>query len=42
MQEARDDVVFARYHGDEAFVALTALADGKGGAMRGKQHDGER
>ncbi|HXT19643.1 MAG TPA: tetratricopeptide repeat protein [Thermoanaerobaculia bacterium] len=37
MQEARDDVVFARYHGDEAFVALTGLADGKGGAMRGRQ-----
>ena len=34
MQEARDDVVFARYHQDEAFVALTGLADGKGGAMR--------
>ncbi len=46
MQEARDDVVFARYHQDESFVALTALADGKGGAMRGRQHapgsDGER
>src|SRR5262245_7407716 len=38
MQEARDDVVFARYHQDESFVALTALADGKGAAMRGKQH----
>jgi tetratricopeptide (TPR) repeat protein len=34
MQEARDDVVFARYHQDPSFVELTALADGKGGALR--------
>jgi tetratricopeptide (TPR) repeat protein len=27
MTEARDDVVFARYHQDPEFVALTALAD---------------
>ncbi|HXT21173.1 MAG TPA: tetratricopeptide repeat protein [Thermoanaerobaculia bacterium] len=42
MQEARDDVVFASLHQDPTFVALTALADGKGGAMRGRQHSGER
>jgi tetratricopeptide (TPR) repeat protein len=35
MQEARDDVVFERYHHDPEFVRLTALADGMGGAMRG-------
>jgi tetratricopeptide (TPR) repeat protein len=36
MQEARDDIVFARYHQDPAFVELTAMADGMGGAMRGR------
>jgi tetratricopeptide (TPR) repeat protein len=36
MQEARDDVVFERYHRDPAFVKLTALADGMGGAMPSK------
>lgn len=35
MQEARDDIVFARYHQDPAFVELTKMADGMGAsAMR--------
>jgi tetratricopeptide (TPR) repeat protein len=33
MQEARDDIVFVRYHQDPAFVTLTGLADGMGAAM---------
>ena len=30
MTEARDDIVFARYHQDPVFVELTSLADSDG------------
>ena len=30
MLEARDDIVFARYHQDPVFVRLTSLADTDG------------
>ncbi|MEM7050718.1 MAG: tetratricopeptide repeat protein [Acidobacteriota bacterium] len=36
MQEARDDIVFAAYHDDPEFIALTALADGLGAAAGGR------
>jgi tetratricopeptide (TPR) repeat protein len=35
MQEARDDIVFARYHQDPAFVELTAMAVRHGGMRSG-------
>jgi tetratricopeptide (TPR) repeat protein len=37
MTEARDDVVFARYHQDTEFIALTALADSDAASFHMKQ-----
>jgi tetratricopeptide (TPR) repeat protein len=37
MTEARDDVVFARYHQDPEFIALTALADSDAASFHMKQ-----
>jgi tetratricopeptide (TPR) repeat protein len=34
MQEARDDIAFARYHQDPDFIKLTAQADGEGAMKR--------
>ena len=37
MTEARDDVVFARYHQDPEFIALTSLADSDAASFHMKQ-----
>jgi tetratricopeptide (TPR) repeat protein len=39
MQEARDDIVFARYHQDPEFVALTAMADSDPDSFRRELSD---
>ena len=36
VQEARDDIAFARFHKDPDFVKLTAGADGMGAMKRSR------